>query len=62
MPITTHFPAFLSRWQSPGGVKRTNDQLLEKLVAFNHQRAAEEKAGTIKYLRPEYQSPTTPKK
>jgi hypothetical protein len=34
----------------------TDDQLLEKLVALNHQRAAEEKRGLIKYLRPEFQN------
>jgi hypothetical protein len=36
----------------------TDDQLLEKLVALNHQRAAEEKQGIIKYLRPDFQNPT----
>ena len=35
----------------------TDDQLLEKLVALNHQRAEEEKNGIIKYLRPEFQKP-----
>jgi len=34
----------------------TDDQLLEKLVALNHQRAAEERKGIIKYLRPEFQA------
>ena len=33
----------------------TDDQLLEKLVALNHQRAAEESRGLIKYLRPDFQ-------
>ena len=35
----------------------TDDQLLEKLVALNHQRAAEEKRGKIRYLRPSFQCP-----
>jgi len=36
---------------------RTDDQLLEKLVALNHQRAEEEKRGITKYLRPDFQKP-----
>jgi hypothetical protein len=35
----------------------TDDQLLEKLVSLNHQRAQEEKQGIIKYLRPDFQIP-----
>jgi hypothetical protein len=31
--------------------------LLTRLVALNHERAAEEKAGTVRWLRPEYQAP-----
>ncbi len=34
------------------------DELLTRLVALNHERAAEEKHGLIRYLRPEYQNPT----
>ncbi len=33
------------------------DSLLTRLVALNHERAAEEKRGLIRWLRPEYQSP-----
>jgi len=33
-------------------------EILTRLVRLNHERAAEEQAGTIRYLRPEYQSPT----
>ena len=33
------------------------DALLTRLVALNHERAAEEKAGTVRWLRPEYQKP-----
>jgi hypothetical protein len=31
--------------------------LLTRLVALNHERAAEEKRGLIRYLRPDYQAP-----
>jgi hypothetical protein len=32
-------------------------QLLTRLVALNHERAAEEKRGLIRWLRPDYQAP-----
>jgi hypothetical protein len=32
-------------------------ELLARLVTLNHARAAEEKAGTVRYLRPAYQAP-----
>ena len=32
-------------------------EIVARLVALNHQRAAEEKAGTIRWLRPDYQQP-----
>ena len=32
-------------------------QLLTRLVALNHERAAEEKRGVIRWLRPDYQAP-----
>lgn len=32
-------------------------ELLTRLVALNHERAAEEKRGLIRWLRPEYQNP-----
>ena len=32
-------------------------ELLERLVALNHERAEEEKAGKIRWLRPEFQNP-----
>jgi hypothetical protein len=34
-------------------------QILTRLLALNHERAAEEKSGLIRYLRPDYQSPGT---
>ena len=33
------------------------NELLERLVALNHERAAEEKAGRIRWLRPDFQNP-----
>jgi len=33
----------------------TDEEILEKLVALNKERAAEEKAGKIRWLRPDYQ-------
>ncbi len=34
-----------------------DDEILARLVALNHERAAEEAAGFIRYLRPSYQHP-----
>jgi hypothetical protein len=34
-----------------------DEQILERLVALNKERAAEEKAGTVRWLRPDYQIP-----
>jgi hypothetical protein len=34
----------------------TDQQILEKLVALNAERAAEEAKGQIRWLRPEYQN------
>ena len=35
--------------------------ILQRLVDLNHQRAAEEAEGIIRYLRPDYQNPEGPK-
>ena len=35
-----------------------NEQILERLVALNAERAAEEARGTVRWLRPEFQNPT----
>lgn len=35
----------------------TDQQILERLVALNQERAAEEKQGNVRWLRPEYQIP-----
>lgn len=36
----------------------TDEEILERLVALNHERAEEEKRGIIRWLRPEFQNPT----
>ncbi|MEQ9418123.1 MAG: class I SAM-dependent DNA methyltransferase [Salinisphaeraceae bacterium] len=35
----------------------SDDELLEKLLALNHERAAEERSGQVRWLRPDYQNP-----
>jgi MmeI, DNA-methyltransferase domain/MmeI, N-terminal domain/MmeI, helicase spacer domain/MmeI, target recognition domain len=35
----------------------SDEQILEKLVALNHERAAEERRGHVRWLRPDYQIP-----
>lgn len=35
----------------------SDDEILERLVALNHERAEEEKQGLIRWLRPEFQNP-----
>lgn len=35
----------------------SEDDILHRLVALNHARAAEEAAGHIRWLRPDYQNP-----
>jgi SAM-dependent methyltransferase len=37
----------------------TDEEILERLVALNHERAEEEKRGQVRWLRPEYQCPET---
>jgi hypothetical protein len=37
-------------------------EIVARLVALNHERAAEEKAGKIRWLRPDYQEPRFGKK
>lgn len=38
----------------------TTEQILEKVVALNAQRRAEEANGIVRWLRPEYQAPNAP--
>jgi hypothetical protein len=35
----------------------TDEQILERLVALNRERAAEERQGLVRWLRPEFQAP-----
>jgi hypothetical protein len=35
----------------------TNEEILERLVALNHERAEEEKLGLVRWLRPDFQNP-----
>jgi len=35
----------------------TDEEILERLVALNHERAEEEKRGFVRWLRPEFQAP-----
>ena len=39
----------------------TDEEILERLVALNHERAEEEKQGLIRWLRPEFQNPASGK-
>jgi len=39
----------------PGGL--SDDEILERLVALNRERAAEERQGLVRWLRPEFQAP-----
>ena len=41
----------------PRGEKEIDDLILERLVALNAERAAEEAAGHVRWLRPDYQIP-----
>ena len=50
-------------WPAPSiakhsGCALTDEEILERLVALNAERAAEEAQGLIRWLRPEYQAPT----
>jgi Arc/MetJ family transcription regulator len=36
------------------------EDILSHLVTLNRQRAAEEAQGVVRWLRPEFQNPTTP--
>jgi hypothetical protein len=46
-------------WSDLHPINASNEaELLTRLVALNHTRAAEEKSGLIRWLRPEYQNPT----
>jgi len=52
-----HIEALIARWQHADGRERAN--ILERLVAMNAERAAEEARGLVRWLRPEFQHPET---
>jgi hypothetical protein len=58
-PATMPFADLIAR----GGpeAEALEQELLTRLVALNHERAAEEKRGLIRWLRPEYQNPEAAK-
>lgn len=41
------------------GIEKVEEMILERLVTLNADRAAEERNGLIRWLRPEYQAPDT---
>jgi hypothetical protein len=47
-------------WADLGGAAQDTPELLTRLVALNARRAEEEKAGTVRWLRPEFQNPENP--
>ena len=51
-------PGATTPWpEKPEDQQAAEEQLLQRLVDLNHQRAAEEAQGKIRWLRPEYQAP-----
>ena len=48
--------AVIEAYGWPGDI--ADDDILERLVALNRERAAEEADGLVRWLRPEYQNPT----
>ena len=56
--LNPHPFSLADRLARPGPDADTLSQsLLSRLVALNHERAAEEKSGHIRWLRPDYQAP-----
>src|SRR3546814_21052642 len=54
-PTNTLFP-YPTLFRS-GPADLADKEILERLVALNHARAAEERAGRVRWLRPEFQAP-----
>jgi len=51
-------PGATTPWpEKPEEQAEAEEELLQRLVDLNHQRAAEEAQGKIRWLRPEYQAP-----
>jgi len=43
--------------ENPEDQQQAEEELLQRLVDLNHQRATEEARGNIRWLRPDYQAP-----
>jgi hypothetical protein len=51
-------PGATTPWpEKPEDQLEAEEELLQRLVDLNHQRAAEEARGKVRWLRPEYQAP-----
>ena len=51
-------PGATTPWpEKPEDQQEAEEELLQRLVDLNHQRAAEEAKGKIRWLRPDYQAP-----
>ena len=51
-------PGATTPWpEKPEDQLEAEDELLQRLVDLNHQRAAEEAQGKVRWLRPEFQAP-----
>ena len=51
-------PGATTPWpEKPEDQQQAEEELLQRLVDLNHQRAAEESQGKIRWLRPDYQAP-----
>ena len=58
IPTLNARPGATTPWpEKPEDQQEAEEQLLQRLVDLNHQRAAEEAQGKIRWLRPEYQAP-----
>ncbi|MCX6875325.1 MAG: hypothetical protein NTW21_16190 [Verrucomicrobia bacterium] len=55
-PRAPTFSAHGQAARAPLDATSLEQQLLSRLVALNHERAAEEKRGLIRWLRPDYQA------
>ena len=53
----SHSPLSKKANSSSASASLANASTPTRLVALNHERAAEEKRGLIRYLRPDYQAP-----
>jgi len=57
--LATAIPAADTLARGGPGAEALEQNILTRLVALNHERAAEEKHGLIRWLRPDFQAPAT---